>query len=163
MTSRPPIDRDTWIHLLRQGDPARESQELTPDDAAALRRMLVDTASRAAGSAAPRAGRRTAQYRGRWLLAAASLAVAGFVVSLQLAPGLRFQGPPAAAPQAAAATPAAAPAGRGAAAAEGAWINLHPATGDDVTTHPRQLQFATRGGTRVIWLIVPDEPQKRRP
>ena len=164
MTSRPSVDRDSWIHLLRRGDPAQGAQGLTPEDAAALRRLLVDTASRAAGAAAARSGRRAAQYRGRWLLAAASLALAGVVLSLHLAPGLRSPGPPAAAP-AAASSPPSAPAARGdgGGGPEKAWINLHPAADDDVTIHPRQLQFATRGGTRVIWLVVPDEPQKRRP
>lgn len=117
--------------ILQEGDPAADGREPTAGETAHLRARVIDVAREAAREAAP-----TPVPDRRWrpaAVAAALLLVAALGVVLH---GVRRSVAP---------TPAPREAGAGGA--------------HDPADAPRQIQFTTPGGTRVVWMLYPDDTE----
>ncbi|HEX9944565.1 MAG TPA: hypothetical protein VGG03_21345 [Thermoanaerobaculia bacterium] len=140
MKRRETLDPEQVRALLRRGDPARR---MAPEEAARIRGLAVRAAERSTAAAPPPA-------RLRW---GAVLAVAG-VLALAAGLGWRALGPgrPERSTPGSRAAATAAPAERISAVEE--------TPGEPV--RPYQIQFRTRGGTRVIWVLTPDPNRSRR-
>lgn len=134
------LDLETLQRILREGDPA---SEMPPDRAYALRSATLRAAAQRTAASSP--------ARPRPLFVVACALAAG---CLALAVGLNQR----------AALDGPAPAVRTAASEKPAWVSYQPASPDqELSQKPSQIQFQTPGGTRIIWLLVADEPQVRRP
>jgi hypothetical protein len=115
--------------LLRDGDPLkdeRENQELSPADAQVIRRAMLDAAQA-----------RTAT-RSAWQRPLAWAAVAIVLISVGGIAGHRINER---------AATAARPVDTG-------WLAERSGSSGDAS--PRQVQFSTPGGTRIIWILDPN-------
>jgi hypothetical protein len=130
--------------LLREGDPAADGREPSAEEIARLRARLLDAArspvgdERRAAVIHPHCAPDPAETRTRWTPAAVAFA-ALFAVLVLGAVTLRIVRP--------------APPGTGRAGMEAG------ATGEVPADEPRQIQFTTPGGTRVVWMLYPEDPE----
>jgi hypothetical protein len=109
--------------LLRDADPLREDEGLSPADAQAIRRRML-AAVQPSSLAIP-----------AWQRPLAVTAVVALMVVIGVATGRRMTDEeqiPASSPQTA---------------------SMVPAGGSSAGSEMRQLQFATPGGTRIIWIF----------
>ncbi len=101
--------------ILREGDPARPDQELSPAHAAAMRRQMLSAV-------------RVDVVRTPWQQPLAIAAMVALTIAAGVLVGLRFSAVEARPDVPAASAP----------------------------VPPRQLQFSTPGGTRIIWVFDPE-------
>ncbi len=126
--------RDALRSTLREGDPAADGHDPTPDEVARLRARVLDAAHEA-----------DAERGWRWVPATVAAALALLViagaVALRFEPGDRTE-------RAGRFTPAD---GAGAAGEPEGPVEAEDPEG-------RQIQFTTPGGTRVVWMLYPEDP-----
>lgn len=136
-------NRDTLDHAvrsaLREGDPAADGRQPTPDEVARLRTRVLDAAHDAERERArlldppclPESGRRWSPAA---VAAALVLLAIAATVALRFEPGERWER-----------------AGR-LGTADGAGD-----AGETADPAGRQIQFTTPGGTRVVWMLYPED------
>lgn len=143
-------DLDRLRDTLRRGDPAADGREPGADELRLLRERLLEGAVGAGGDRSPAGARKQREPASRpWALrpsfATAAAAAGILVLTLGLALTLRLD---RAAERAFDRTAGAARPGEAPGGALGA--------GDEAP--PRQIQFTTAGGTRIVWVLYPEEP-----
>ena len=115
--------------LLRDGDPLkdeRENKELSPADAQVIRRAMLEAAN-----ARPATG-------SLWQRPLAWAAVAVVLISVGGIAGHRINERASVQPR----------------AVDTGWLAERSGSSGDMS--PRQVQFATPGGTRIIWILDPN-------
>lgn len=137
--------------LLREGDPADDGREPSAEETARLRARVLDAAraptgdERRAAVIHPHCAPDAAESRVRWTSAAVA-AAALFAVLVLGAVAFRVS--------------RSAPTATGQPALE---AGATGATGEIPVPHleraPRQIQFTTPGGTRVVWMLYPEDTE----
>ncbi|HUP43147.1 MAG TPA: hypothetical protein VM599_08060 [Thermoanaerobaculia bacterium] len=130
-------DLDRLRETLRRGDPAADGRAPDAAETALLRARLLESAADA-GHGRPRA------FGPSFATAAAAAGL--LVLTLGLAVTLRLD-------RRADRALDRAPGPERAAEASGG-----PALGAEAETPPRQIQFTTPGGTRIVWVLYPEPP-----
>lgn len=148
-------DLDRLRETLRRGDPAADGREPGGDELRLLRERLLEGAVGAGRDRSPAGARKRREPASRpWALrpsfATAAAAAGILVLTLGLALTLRLD---RAAERAFDRT-----FDRTAGAARPAEASGGGALGAEAETPPRQIQFTTAGGTRIVWVLYPEEP-----